>query len=83
MGVIRSDYPLLTITVQRWQKQWISEHRSINFSGLVQEMVTELIKQHDPKYYESNKRFVNGIKYKGDLIKTIMIKHPEIVPSKY
>ena len=51
MGVLRSDYPIATITIQRWQKDWLVSQASINFSGLVQEMLTELIKVRDPAFY--------------------------------
>lgn len=51
MGVLRSDYPIANITIQRWQKDWLARQNGINFSGLVQEFLTELIKVRDPAYY--------------------------------
>lgn len=51
MGVLRSDYPIANITIQRWQKDWLAHQNGINFSGLVQEFLTELIKVRDPAYY--------------------------------
>lgn len=51
MGVLRSEYPLATITLQRWQKDWLAQQHGINFSGLVQEFLTEMIKVRDPAYY--------------------------------
>ena len=84
MGTFRTDYPLMTITIQRWQKNWINTQQTINFSGLVQEMLTELIKARDPDYYLENKPHLeNGIIQRHDVIKTIIKKHPEIMPSKY
>jgi len=44
----------------RWQRDWINMHRSdINYSGLVQAMVTELIESKDPEYFEQNKAALN------------------------
>ena len=81
MGTFRTDYPLMTITVQRWQKNWLLSQNTINFSGLVQEMLTELIKQRDPDFYLENKPHIeNGIQ-RQDVIKTIIKKHPEIIPQ--
>lgn len=51
MGVLRSDYPMASITIQRWQKDWLAQQSAINFSGLVQEFLTELIKVRDPAFY--------------------------------
>lgn len=85
MGVLRSDYPLVTITIQRWQKDWITAQHALNFSGLVQEMVSELIKHRDPSYYAMNvEETENNLIHRKELIKTIVAKHPEIVKfSKY
>ena len=51
MGVLKSEYAFTGITIQRWQKEWIARQSGINFSGLVQEMLSELIKVRDPAYY--------------------------------
>lgn len=40
------------INLRRWQRDWINNHRSINFSGLVQELLVQIIKEKDPAYYE-------------------------------
>ena len=46
---------VLKITcMPRWQREWINNHRSLNYSGLVQEMLNEVIKQHDPAYFEKH-----------------------------
>ena len=39
----------------RWQRNWINSHRSINYSLLVQQMLSEVIKKNDPEYFEKNK----------------------------
>jgi shikimate kinase len=87
MGVLRSDYPVVTITLQRWQKNWLNKQNAINFSGLVQEMMTELIRQRDPVYFEMNNQICDNNIQRKDLIKTIVKNHPEIMPvsntSKY
>ena len=80
MGVLRSDYPLVTITVQRWQKNWIAQQHGINFSGLVQEMLCELIRQRDPVYYEMNNDIDSRNIQRKDMIKNIVRNHPELVP---
>jgi hypothetical protein len=42
----------------RWQRNWINNHRSINYSGLVQEMLCKIIKERDPEYYEKFKELL-------------------------
>ena len=39
----------------RWQRNWINAHRSINYSGLVQEMLNKIIANQDPEYFMKNK----------------------------
>jgi hypothetical protein len=80
MGVLRSDYPVVTITIQRWQKNWITKQHAINFSGLVQEMLAELIRQRDPTYFEMNNQICDNNIQRKDLIKSIARTHPEIMP---
>ena len=43
-------------------------------------MLTELIKQRDPAYWEANVIDTNSIQRK-DLIKTIIKNHPAIIPQ--
>jgi hypothetical protein len=47
------------VSLARWQRNWVNDHRSINFSGLVQEMLCEIIKTSDPEYYEKNKKYLD------------------------
>lgn len=47
------------VSIPRWQRVWIDSHNAINFSGLVQELVTEIIRVHDPTYFEANKKFMD------------------------
>jgi hypothetical protein len=63
------------ITLQRWLRSWISNQKSINFSGLCTEMVCQLIKERDPEYYERYKHLLeeNPIKRK-DQIREIISK---------
>lgn len=79
LGVLQSEYPLVTITLQRWQKNWIKQQHAINFSGLVQEIVSEIIRQRDPIYYEMNATIETRNVQQKDTIKTIIKKHPEIM----
>ena len=80
MGVLKSEYPITTITLQRWQKDWISKQSGINFSGLVQEVLTELIKQRDPAYYELYQKPDESLVRRKDMVKGIIERHPEIIP---
>lgn len=80
MGILKADYTIVTITMQRWQKDWLKQQQSINFSGLVQEMVAELIKQRDPSYFEVHGMESNTLIRRQEMIKTIITKHPEIIP---
>ena len=48
-----------TVTLKHWQRKWIDSHPAINFSGLVQEMIVEVIKTHDPKYFEKHKQYLD------------------------
>ncbi len=47
------------VTLPRWERDWIGAHKSINFSGLCQEIVCQIIKDNDPEYYEQNKKYLN------------------------
>ena len=80
MGVLKSDYPLTTISLQRWQKDWIAKQKGINFSGLVQEVLTELIKQRDPAYFDIHCREQETLVRRKDMVHCILERHPEIVP---
>jgi hypothetical protein len=56
----------------RWQRNWINSHRSINYSGLVQEMLCDVIRKRDPDYYA---KFIHHLEErqtrKMDVTKTI------------
>lgn len=38
-------------TLARWQRDWINNHRTINFSGLCQDMINDVIEKNDPEYF--------------------------------
>ena len=46
------DYVYTLISLPRWQKEWIKSKHSINFSGLVQEVLIKIISQKDPDYFQ-------------------------------
>ena len=50
-----NDTVYKTITLPRWQKTWLSSHRSINFSGVAQEVLDKIIMEKDPKCFEEHK----------------------------
>ncbi|MDC8437618.1 MAG: hypothetical protein LV468_01300 [Candidatus Nitrosotenuis sp.] len=81
MGIIRGPGQIVytTITLQRWEKDWVKLHDSINFSGLVQEMIIELIRKHDPVYYEQNVQFLQESK-RRDFSQSLIRNHPGIIP---
>jgi len=39
-------------TMKRCQRDWINNRKSINYSGLVQELIWNVIKETDPDYYQ-------------------------------
>lgn len=76
MGVLKSDYPIVSITIQRWQKDWIQSQHALNFSGLVQEMLNELIRMRDPQYFEMHTdKLDQHVIQRKELIKTIVSHH--------
>ena len=43
----------------RWQREWINDRRqTVNYSGLVQDLLCEIIENNDPEYYEKNKKYL-------------------------
>lgn len=47
------------VTIPHWQRKWIDEHNAINFSGLIQELLNEVIKTHDPYYFKQYSKYVD------------------------
>ena len=45
------------ISLPRWQRDWINSHRSINFSGLAQQVLVKIIEERDPAYFEEHRSF--------------------------
>lgn len=65
MGVFPpDDIVLRTISLQRWQNDWIKNHKAVNFSGMCSEIILTMIKEKDPEYYESHKKYLGEIKRK-------------------
>ena len=57
MGFLPPNETVYKITAMpRWQRNWINDHRSINYSGLVQEMLCKVIAEKDPEYFEKHKK---------------------------
>lgn len=81
MGILQGpeDTVCKLISMPRWQREWVNKHGTINFSGLCQEMITELIRQKDPKYFNEHQGETKSLK--KDVIGVIMKKHPEIIPN--
>ncbi len=56
MGLLKPyDTVLKMISLARWQREWVNSHHAINFSGMVQDMIIDVIREHDPKYFEANR----------------------------
>lgn len=47
-------------SLARWQRNWINDHRSINYSGLVQELLCQVIKENDPEYYKQFEHIIKN-----------------------
>lgn len=45
-------------TMKRWQRDWINNKNSINYSGLVQELICKIIEETDPEYYEKYRELI-------------------------
>jgi hypothetical protein len=71
-----------TVTLKHWQRVWIDRHGSINFSGLVQEMITEVIRMHDPAYYTKHKQYLDiSQQRKKEIINQIVKTTPIIMKT--
>ena len=69
------------VTMPRWQRNWIDDHRSINFSGLVQELMIEIIRNHDPEYFDQNKQHLEiHLSKKKEIIDHIVKTKPILIP---
>lgn len=61
------------ISMKGWQRTWINRHREINFSGLIQMYISEIIKEEDPEYYEKYKHIEMSISPKKERAEKIII----------
>lgn len=43
------------VSLPRWQKDWINDQNTINFSGMIQEMLNDIIERNDPEYFQKKK----------------------------
>ena len=57
MGKDETTYKL--VSIPRYQREWLRQHRTINVSGLIQRAIIEEIKARDPAYYEKYKEFAD------------------------
>lgn len=64
------DTVWVSITMPRCLNDWKQNHKSINFSGLCQEMLIQMLKDHDPEYYKEIKQFLPEIRRKDTTPKT-------------
>lgn len=72
-----SDTVYKLVGMPLWQRTWINNHKSINFSGLVQEMIVQIIEKNDPIYFEQYRDKLKPIRLKDTtpIIKLTIIKH--------
>ncbi len=63
------------ITMQRWIKHWLTENKSINFSGFCVEKICEVIKEKDPEYWKKYGHLLEEHPVrKHDIVKAIIEK---------
>lgn len=43
------------ISLPRWQKDWINKQNTVNFSGMIQEMLNDIIERNDPIYFQKKR----------------------------
>jgi len=56
-------------SMPRWQREWINKHRSINYSGLVQMMLDQIIEKNDPEYFRKHKVMFTKISRRSESTK--------------
>uniref|UniRef100_A0AAT9JGQ7 ORF11 n=1 Tax=Nitrosopumilaceae spindle-shaped virus TaxID=3065433 RepID=A0AAT9JGQ7_9VIRU len=54
------DTVVITVSLPRWINDWKKDHKSINFSGLCQEILVQLMKERDIEYFEANKQYLQN-----------------------
>ena len=84
MGILQdpTDTVAKIVSLPRWQREWINSRKSINFSGLTQEIIIELMKVYDQDYYFEHECFIESrIINRKDVIKNAISKHPSIIPK--
>ena len=47
-----------SVTMPRWMSEWKQNHKSINFSGLCQEILIQLMKEQDPEYFNTYEKYM-------------------------
>ena len=67
------DTVLKGVCMPRWVKDWYSDNRIINCSGLIQECLIKVIQENDPEYFEVNKKFLPDNKRKENMPKVPII----------
>ena len=55
-----TDYVKKMLSLPRWQRDWINDHKSINFSGMIQEFTIQIIKDEDKDYFEKYQDLINN-----------------------
>lgn len=86
MGILQepTDTVCKLVSLPRWEREWINSHRNINFSGLVQQMIVQIIKEHDKKYFEENKHLLEKQTiYQLDVITSLVQRHPSLKPNMF
>lgn len=68
------------ISMPHWQRVWLDNHSSINCSGLIQELLTEVIRHNDPVYFEKYKKYVESPLIRK---KEIIDRLVETIPTIY
>ncbi len=57
MGLLshsKHDLVMKITSLPRWQRDWLNNHKNINYSGLVDDMLNRVIEKNDPIYFAKN-----------------------------
>ena len=49
------------IKMPRCERDWINKHQNINFAGLIQEIVAQMIETNDPEYFEKYREVLENL----------------------
>lgn len=74
-----SDKVAKLVKMPRCERDWINKHTTINFAGLIQEIVAQIIEQDDPEYFEKYRDILENlpirkVEHTRRLLQTLTLK---------